>query len=259
MTSARLVSVVIVAASALLALKLIEIARSGLFSVKQAPISAPFALGRDPFARDLTPDPIVTGSSEAPPAEASHGPQAATPTPDKEHQVQPSNVKVDASSEKPVEAKPIPGQELLSEVEILKRLSERRKQLDKFEQDLQMRENLLKATEDKIEQRVDQLKDAEKKASSGAPTPDDERKKQITDLVKVYAAMKPKDAARVFDGLDIALLVDLSRAMNPKKLADIVAKMQPEIAQKLTTELARTAPATASPSAELPKIQGKSG
>jgi len=262
MTSARLVPVVIIAASALLGLKVVELTRSEWFSVKIAPIVEPFKPGRDPFARDLAPDPIITGSSDgghgAPAADAGHGPQSATPTPDKDQMVQPSDVKVNASTDRPTEAKPIPGQELLSEVEILKRLSERRKQLDKFEQDLQMRDNLLKATEDKIEKKVDQLKDAEQKAASGAQTPDDAHRKQITDLVKVYEAMKPKDAARVFDGLDTKLLVDMSRAMNPKKLADVVSKMQPEIAQKLTTELARN-PTTpvAMPGADLPKIQGK--
>ena len=81
----------------------------------------------------------------------------------------------------------------------------------------------------------------------------------IQRLTAVYQAMKPKDAARVFDGLDGRLLVDIARLMNPKKLADVVAKMTPEVAQRLTAELARpdgrVVPAAGE--AALPKIQGK--
>lgn len=50
--------------------------------------------------------------------------------------------------------------------------------------------------------------------------------------------MKPKDAARVFDRLEIGLLGEVARLINPKKLGEIVAKMPPEQAEKLSVELA---------------------
>jgi flagellar motility protein MotE (MotC chaperone) len=257
MAQPRLVPIVMLAASALLGLKVVAFLHGDL-GVKAAEIVAGSA--RDPF-RGVAVDPIITGSGggghgEAPPAESGgHGAAPASTAPG----VEPSKVPTTVSKERPEEAKPIPGTELLSEVEILKRLAERRKQLDKLEEDLTMRENLLKATEDKVGKRVEELQQLEVKSATGAKDAVADQKKQLGDLVKMYEAMKPKDAARVFDGLDPKLLVDIARQMNPKKLADVVAKMSPEVAQRLTVELARPdGPVPAQGEAALPKIQGKS-
>jgi flagellar motility protein MotE (MotC chaperone) len=77
----------------------------------------------------------------------------------------------------------------------------------------------------------------------------------------MYESMKAKDAARVFDRLESKLLVDIARQMNPKKLGDVVAKMDAEAAEKLTVELAnrrsRETPAAAPAPRELPKIDGR--
>lgn len=258
MAQFRLVPIVMLAASALLGLKAMAFLH-GDFGVRAAEV---VAAARDPF-QGRPVDPIVTGSGggggghgEAPKADAGgHGaaPAAAAPG------VEPSQVPTQVLKDRPEEAKPIPGTELLSEIEILKRLAERRKQLDKLEEDLMMRENLLKATEDKVGKRLEELQQIETKAASQPKDNAAEQKKQLGDLVKMYEAMKPKDAARVFDGLDPRLLVELGRLMNPRKLADVVAKMSPEVAQRLTIELARPEGqnAPASGDAALPKIQGK--
>jgi flagellar motility protein MotE (MotC chaperone) len=71
--------------------------------------------------------------------------------------------------------------------------------------------------------------------------------------------MKPKDAARIFDRLDMKILVDVSTQMNPRKMSEIMAQMQPDAAERLTVELANRAsaqPKTQSPD-QLPKIEGK--
>lgn len=255
MAQPRLVPIVMLAASALLGLKAVAFFNGNFDARAAETIVAGSA--RDPF-RGVVVDPIVTGSGggghgEAAPTADSHG---ATPA---AGGVEPSKVQTQILNERPEEAKPIPGSELLSEVEILKRLAERRKQLDKLEEDLLMRENLLKATEEKVGKRLEELQQLEAKTATAGKDNAAEQKKQIGDLVKMYEAMKPKDAARVFDGLDGRLLVDIARLMNPKKLADVVAKMTPEVAQRLTAELARpdgqVVPAAGE--AALPKIQGK--
>jgi flagellar motility protein MotE (MotC chaperone) len=50
--------------------------------------------------------------------------------------------------------------------------------------------------------------------------------------------MKPKEAARVFDKLELSVLVPVVNAMNPRKMAEVLAAMSPEAASKLTVELA---------------------
>jgi flagellar motility protein MotE (MotC chaperone) len=73
----------------------------------------------------------------------------------------------------------------------------------------------------------------------------------------MYEGMKPKDAAKVFDRLELSVLFDIASQIAPRKMSDIMGQMQPEAAERLTVELARRASGDKSQSAELPKIGGK--
>jgi flagellar motility protein MotE (MotC chaperone) len=74
----------------------------------------------------------------------------------------------------------------------------------------------------------------------------------------MYETMKPKDAARIFDRLDLKILVEVSTQMNPRKMSEVLAQMTPEAAERLTVELANRASASGHVSLDqLPKIEGK--
>jgi flagellar motility protein MotE (MotC chaperone) len=81
------------------------------------------------------------------------------------------------------------------------------------------------------------------------------RDERIGDLVKTYEAMKPKDAARIFDGMDDKLLMDLAKTMKPANLAAIMSLMQPKRAEALTRMLSELAkpPTTLESLANLPQ------
>ena len=64
-------------------------------------------------------------------------------------------------------------------------------------------------------------------------------------LVVMYETMKPKDAARVFDKLPEDVLAPVVRQIAPRKMAEILAAMSADTAQKLTVALARPAVASA--------------
>jgi flagellar motility protein MotE (MotC chaperone) len=51
--------------------------------------------------------------------------------------------------------------------------------------------------------------------------------------------MKPKDAARIFEELDMDTLLLVSERMKERKLAPIMAKMNPARATEITVELSR--------------------
>ena len=127
---------------------------------------------------------------------------------------------------------------------ILKKLSERREALDKREEELNNREALLKASELRISERIKELKvlEADLKAKI------DSRNEQLLSLkplVTMYEAMKPKDAAQVFENLEYATLVELVAAMNPRKVSDVVAVMEPKLASRVTKDLATRGKASA--------------
>jgi flagellar motility protein MotE (MotC chaperone) len=207
--------------------------------------------------RDKGVDPIVTGSE----GEAHEAPKDAA-APAEAQALEPSDVKVKVTDTKPVEAPPLGSQQDRSaESHILQMLGDRRKQIESREHEVDIREGLLKATEGKIEQRIDDLKVLEDKIGTGAKNREDKKVKELADLVKMYESMRAKDAARVFDRLDASLLVDIARQMNPKKLGDVVAKMMPETAEKLTVGLAnrKANEPVAMPGTDLPKIEGHDG
>ena len=242
----------IAAAVVLLGLKVAELTLGG---------RAREAVAWDPVSRQEV-DMIATGSAGGgEKKEEGHGAPEGAPPADPKNSVTPTKVDTKVSGDKPNEAKPIAGQELLSEIDILQKLAERRKKLEELERSMQMREDLLKASEDRIGKRVDELKTLEDKIGGATKAKEEAKAKELSDLVKMYESMKAKDAARVFDKLDIGLAAELGRQMNPKKLGDIVAKMSAEQAEKLTVELAnRRGAETAQPAErELPKIQGRNG
>ena len=141
---------------------------------------------------------------------------------------------------------------------ILERLSDRRQQLDARSEELEMRENLLKAAEKRVEAKVAELKDLEAKIKVALDQRDQNEVKRFKGIVAMYEAMKPKDAARIFDRLDLKILVEVSTQMKPATMSAILAQMAPEAAERLTVELAQRASTQPITSAEaLPQIQGR--
>lgn len=133
-----------------------------------------------------------------------------------------------------------------SEIDILQALSERRKQLDERERTIEQREALMKVAEQRIAEKVAELKDMQSKVEAALKKQDGIAKKQESDreeqlkrLVKIYENMKPKEAARIFEQLDDGVLIDVAERMKEVKLAPVLASMEPKRATTVTTELAK--------------------
>ena len=59
----------------------------------------------------------------------------------------------------------------------------------------------------------------------------------IKSLVKLYTSMKPKDAARIFNTLDLEITVAILKGMKPSTSSAIISQMTPERAQEITAML----------------------
>ena len=112
-----------------------------------------------------------------------------------------------------------------------------------------MRENVLAATEKRVDEKIAALKQLQTQMTTLLGQRDTAQEKQVTSLVKTYSAMKPKDAARIFDGLSDDVLVPVAQEMKSDALAPVLAAMSPSAAQKLTVKLASklNLPETAGP------------
>ena len=103
---------------------------------------------------------------------------------------------------------------------------------------MQTRENLLKAADKKLETRIQELKNLEGNVPQKTDQAAEQAQAGLKNLVVMYEAMKPKDAARVFDKLSMQVLIPVVQAMNPRKMSEVLAAMSPDVAGRLTVELA---------------------
>ncbi|MCW2308331.1 MotE family protein [Rhodobium gokarnense] len=251
MNNLRLLPIVIVAGGALCFFKVIGLAFDGGYLL--API--PEAVAQQ---QDAAPAPMDAGTAEAAPAgegsaETAPAEAAAEPAP-------PPPPLPAAANQAPVQGHEVKlGQGSPAERAVLERLGERHETLKSREEDLKLREQLLRAAEERLEQRVTELKKLEKTISTGVQQKKEEKNAKLADLVKMYETMKPKAAAKIFDRLDLLVLVPVAKQMKPQKLGDVMARMTPEAAEKLTVALATDEITNSVPqkTRTLPKIQGR--
>ncbi|MDE2063316.1 MAG: flagellar protein FlbB [Bradyrhizobium sp.] len=145
-----------------------------------------------------------------------------------------------------------------SERAILERLQARRQELETRAREIDIRESLLKAAEKRAEGRVEEMKAIEARITGAAQHKADEEAARFKGIITMYEGMKPKDAAKVFDRLEMPVLFEIASHIAPRKMADILGQMSPDVAERLTVEMARRAGGDKSGSdADLPKIEGK--
>jgi flagellar motility protein MotE (MotC chaperone) len=132
------------------------------------------------------------------------------------------------------------------EVLVLRSLADRRKDLDEREAGVETREQAAAAAEVRLQEQIAELKKVESQVQSLLASMDAKRDERMTSLVKTYEAMKPKDAAVIFNDMDDKILIDLAKGMKPANLAPIMQLMQPKRAEALTRMLADLAKPTTS-------------
>lgn len=230
----RLVDAVAVAAAGLLLLKVLAVLEAGPSTgTRFAEFLVHARSGYEPL------DPTVTGS------------------------VSPKEAAAPAAAPAQPEPRPV-AEPVSSERAILEKLGARRDALQQRSRDLETREQLIENAERKLETRINDLKSLEQKGDDAAAKRAEAEAAGLKSLVTMYETMKPKEAARVFDRLKLDVLVPVVVGMNPRKMAEVLAVMQPEAAERLTVALAQRArgaggPKTATaapglPPGELPAI-----
>ena len=127
----------------------------------------------------------------------------------------------------------------LTEIDLLQKLAVRSKKLDAREAVIREQAALLDAAEKKIDKKVQEMKILQATIEKLLKKHEDEQNAKMTRLRKIYEAMKPKDAARIFEEMDLDTLLAVAELMKERKLAPIMAKMTPQKAKEMTLELAR--------------------
>lgn len=236
MNRLRLIPVVIFATAALLVIKTMALVSAERAGPPMTIAAAPAPQTQDVPETDLEFTSAMPAKKEEPPKkEEPVGPPLPPRAPET-----PAGINVG-----------VPGEVSPAQKALLERLQQRRMELDQRQRDLELRENLIREAEQRLEARMAELRAIENPANEN----DQPQSQRTKNLVVMYEGMKPKDAARIFEKLDMKVLVDVARAMKPIKLSEVLAVMNPDAAQRLTVELARGgSPDKATPPGDLQRV-----
>src|SRR5205814_8833615 len=193
----RVIPVVLVAIAGLATLKIAGLFVAGGYVFNYQPQSTKHSWAQEmlnfPARKREASD--VTGSVQEKPKEESASPAPAVETP------RPDGTVVYPDHTPPVSA---------SERAILERLQSRRQELESRAREIDIRESLLKAAEKRIESRVEEMKAAEARISAASGQNKEADSARLKNIVTMYEVMKLKDAAKVFDRLDMSVLLDIA-------------------------------------------------
>lgn len=124
-----------------------------------------------------------------------------------------------------------------SEIQLLQELAERREALDIRAQEIDKRAVQLKVAEDEIDKKLSQLKEYEQRLNKLINQYSSQEKENVVSLVKLYSSMKPKDAARIFNTMNLDISVAILKGMKPSASSAILSQMDSEKAQAITAVL----------------------
>ena len=143
-----------------------------------------------------------------------------------------------ATSLPPRPTSPPPPDVSEEERRLLQDLRTRRQQWDARDRVLTEREGVLHAAEQRLVARADELAALQSKLEQLEKTRADRDDLNWAGLVKVYEAMKPREAAAIFNDMDLPILLQLVDRMKEAKAAPIFGAMQPDRARSVTSQLA---------------------
>ncbi|MFZ4541929.1 MAG: MotE family protein [Rickettsiales bacterium] len=125
-----------------------------------------------------------------------------------------------------------------TELDLLQNLSKRRDDLDRREKDLEIKTRVLDATEKRITDKMSEMKTMQSELSKVLAQYNEKQDGQIKSLVKIYESMKPDEAAAIMNELEMPILLDVIGKMSERKVALVLANMNPKRARDVTQELA---------------------
>jgi flagellar motility protein MotE (MotC chaperone) len=133
----------------------------------------------------------------------------------------------------------VPPAEAAAERAVLEALRARRAELEARESAAASREVILAAAERRLTQRVEELTALQSRLEALERERSVREDAGLRGLVRLYEGMRPRDAAQIFDDLEMPVLVSIVGRMKETKAAPVLGAMRPDRARLLTAELVR--------------------
>jgi flagellar motility protein MotE (MotC chaperone) len=126
-----------------------------------------------------------------------------------------------------------------TEVELLQNLAKRRAELEQRSEQLDQRELLLTATEQRVQEKIDRLQQMQAQIDAALGKVDEQEEQRLQSLVRIYEAMKPQEAALIFDKLEQPVLMQVLTRMKDRAVAAILPHLDGDKARAVTIVLAQ--------------------
>jgi flagellar motility protein MotE (MotC chaperone) len=126
------------------------------------------------------------------------------------------------------------------EIKILQTLANRRRDLDRREEIISKKELVITTAQNQIQEQMASLQKLKADIVEALKFTDKNERDKIIALARIYENMKPKEAARVFNQMDVKILTDIMKFMNQKKISAILGHMNVGKARELTSVIINT-------------------
>ncbi len=176
--------------------------------------------------------PAVAGDAVAGPAGQALTPPSSAAAP---AQTAPGGT---AASAPPPPVSPAAAPISSAERQLLLDLRHRREMLDARARAQDQRDAELDAADRRLSERVRELSSLQARLEALEAGRQSHNAENWAGLVKIYEAMKPRDAAAIFDALDMQVLLAVLDRMQARRVAPVLAAMQPDRARLATQLLA---------------------
>ncbi len=121
---------------------------------------------------------------------------------------------------------------------LMKALKDREAQLDAEAKRQADRAQTLNVAEAKLAEQLAAFAKAQKQLEATLASADKAAEKDIDRMTAVYESMKPAEAARIIEKMDVAFASGLLSRMRPEMTAQVMSAMDPEIAYAVTLTIA---------------------
>ena len=122
---------------------------------------------------------------------------------------------------------------------LLEQLRARRLELEGREQNIAAREVVLAAAERRLTERIEELTQLQQRLEVLERARGEREEAGWRGLVRTYENMRPREAAAIFEELELPVVIQILDRMGERKMAPVIGAMRPEKARILTAELAR--------------------
>lgn len=117
------------------------------------------------------------------------------------------------------------GRTIVGPPELIAEIKELRKNLDSREEALSKRELKLRILENRMKERLEEMRQARERLAATAALVDDAAGKDIRRLAEMYQQMKPKQAGEIFNEMAASFAAGFIAEMRPDAAALILANM----------------------------------